>query len=193
MHAFHRAVLIIKEGIIFSFPSQRNHSSPVKVSASPPAQRHVERTMSWLWEAFKQLWTSEHYFWNELSVKSLPHLKNPQSSQTMRWKVALNEGFSALLRTQFPSATSLARACCHLVDSHWLSLRTANAARWSVKKGFWIPTFFKCPAAQIFKVSKNYRPRITLKLRRISPTALSFMRNSRCNTETLQKNTPVST
>lgn len=99
MHAFHRAVLIIKEGIIFSFPSQRNHSSPVKVSASPPAQRHVERTMSWLWEAFKQLWTSEHYFWNELSVKSLPHLKNPQSSQTMRWKVALNEGFSALLRT----------------------------------------------------------------------------------------------
>lgn len=59
--------------------------------------------------------------WNELPVKSLTHLRNPQSSQTMRWKVALNEGFWALLRTRFPSPTSLTRACCHLVDSHRLA------------------------------------------------------------------------
>lgn len=52
MHALHRAALTIKEGSRFSLPSHRNHSSPIKVSASPPAQRHVERTMSWLWEAF---------------------------------------------------------------------------------------------------------------------------------------------
>lgn len=116
MHASHRAVIIIMNQIFIPTIQEPQFSSQ---SASPPAQRQMERTRSWLWRAFT---SCEHLSitFNMSCHLKLCHIWKIHSSQTVRWKAALNEGFSALLRSQFPSPTSLTRACCHLVDSHRL-------------------------------------------------------------------------
>lgn len=118
----------------------------------------MERTMSWLWEAFSGCEHLSIIFEVSCQLK-VCHIWKIPSSQTMRC-IALDEGFSALLRTQFPSPTSLTRACCHLVDSHRLVPPHSSATRWSVTKEFWIPTFLGVQQLRFSKSQKVTGPEL---------------------------------
>lgn len=142
------------------------------------------RKASWLWNAFsnaEQLST----FVNELSVVChiwiIQRLSKKWHKTGFKWGCTELTPLSTTGSYGCPTSTSLTRTCCHLVGynrQNALGPLTQQMPLDGVSRAL-NPYYFRCPAAQVFWVSRSYRPRITVQLKRTSPTAFSFMRHPR--------------
>lgn len=136
----------------------------------------VERTTSWLGKAFS---SSEHLsIIFKVSCQFIVcHIWIIQSCQKkkMPWKVALNEQFAELIPVLWAVVLHSCRTCCHLVDSNppkasgpWTQHIPLDGAGRNNPEF----TLFQVSSSSDFQISQSYKPRITVKFKRIFPQLL---------------------